>query len=54
MVVEGGIGTALVEVPFEPSPGCLMQGNETALAKLGIPDDQTIGGDVLIAQMDRF
>lgn len=39
MVIEGSVGAALLEVSFEPRLSCLMQGDETALAKLCISDD---------------
>ncbi len=54
MVIEGGVGATSLEVPFEPGACRFVQGYKSAFAKLGIPDDKTIGRDVGIAQVDRF
>jgi hypothetical protein len=54
MVLEGGIGAPLLEVPFESSSGRLMQGYEAALAEFRTSDHQTIWRDVIQSQPDRF
>ena len=54
MIVEGVIGVPLLEVPFESSPCCLVQGYETALTKFSTSDHQTIWCDVIQPQPDRL
>ena len=50
MVIEGGIGEAAFEIPFESGPRGLVQGHEAALPEFGVPDEHAIRGDILKAQ----
>src|SRR5208337_1546547 len=54
VVVEGGIRTPLLEIPFESSLCRLVQGNEATLAEFSTANHQAIGREVVEAQPDRL
>jgi hypothetical protein len=54
MVVERGIGASTFEINFHGRPCGFMQRNKPAFAELGTSNHQTICGDVVEAESDRF
>jgi hypothetical protein len=54
MVVKGGVGAALLEIPFESRLCCFMQGHKAALTEFGASNHQAIGRNVIKSQVERF